>query len=120
MCALVVLGSTSCHKDSDDYVTTGSIELSLPLEGTVETIQYSLRMTNLNSHDIVTQAGETSRTIVVDNLWRGAYSINVEGVVRYVDQENTVHTSQFRAQSDYVPMVELDNNAIGLEMILMD
>ena len=40
--------------------------------------------------------------------------------MRYTGSDTAVHTSQFRAQSDYVPMVGLDDNVISLEMILMD
>ena len=120
MCAMALLCATSCHQDYKDYMTTGHIDLTLPVKGEIETIQYSVKMMDLNSRNTVTLAGETGGTIVVDNLFRGAYSINVEGVVRYLDSDQAAHTSQFRAQSDYVSMVELDDNTISLEMILMD
>ena len=96
--ALALFCVTSCHDDYKDYLTTGHITLTL----------------------IITLAGETSSTIIIENLFRGAYSINVEGVVRYLDNDATIQISQFRAQSDYVPMVELNDNTISLEMILMD
>ena len=120
MCAMALLCATSCHQDYKDYMTTGHIDLTFPVEGEIDDVQYSLKMMNLNSRNTVTQAGETGGAIVVENLFRGAYSINVEGVVRYLDSDKTAHTSQFRAQSDYVSMVELDDNIISLEMILMD
>lgn len=120
MCAFTLLCAISCHDDYKDYMTTGHIVLTLPVDGEVETIQYSVKMMNLNSRNTITIAGETNGTITVDNLFRGAYSINVEGVVRYVDSNAIIHTSQFRAQSDYVSMVELNDNVISLEMILMD
>lgn len=120
MCALAMLCATSCHNDYKEYFTTGHIELVLPIEGEIETIQYSVKMMDLNSRNIVTQAGESGSIITVENLFRGAYSVSVEGVVRYLDSVNNVHTSQFRAQSDYVSMVELNDNTISLEMILMD
>lgn len=120
MCAFALLCVTSCHNDYNDYMTTGHIALTLPVDGEIETIQYSVKMMDLNSRNTITLAGETNSAITVDNFFRGAYSINVEGVVRYVDSNATTHTSQFRAQSDYVSMVELDDNDISLEMILMD
>ena len=118
--ALVLFFVTSCHDDYKDYLTTGHITLTLPVEGEIEAIQYSVKMMDLNNRNIITLAGETSSTIIIENLFRGAYSINVEGVVRYLDNDATIHISQFRAQSDYVPMVELNDNTISLEMILMD
>ncbi len=118
--ALALLCAASCHDDYSDYTTSGHITLTLPTEGDIETIQYSVKMMNLNSRATVTQAGETSGTIAVEDLLRGAYSINVEGVVRYVDGNANTRTSQFRAQSDYVSMVELNDNTVSLEMILMD
>jgi len=120
ICALALLSVTSCHDDYKDYMTTGHIALTLPVDGEIETIQYSVKMMDLNSRNTTTLAGTTSSTITVENLFRGAYSINVEGVVRYVDSNATTHTSQFRAQSDYVSMVDLNDNIISLEMILMD
>lgn len=120
MCALAMLCATSCHDDYKDYMITGLIALTLPVEGEIETIQYSVRMMDLNSRNTITLAGETCGTITVENLFRGAYSINVEGVVRYVDSDEMTHTSQFRAQSDYVSMVEVNGNSVSLEMILMD
>ncbi len=120
MYALTLICVASCHDDYRDYTTTGHILLTLPTDGEIETIQYSVKMMNLNSRNTITQAGKTGGTIIIENLFRGAYSINVEGVVRYVDNNATTHTSQFRAQSDYVSMVELNDNSISLEMILMD
>jgi hypothetical protein len=117
---MTLLCVASCHDDYSDYTTTGRILLSLPTDGEIEVIQYSVKMMNLNSRHTITLAGETNKAITIDNLFRGAYSINVEGVVRYVGSDATSHTSQFRAQSDYVSMVELNDNAISLEMILMD
>lgn len=120
MCAFALLCVTSCHEDYKDYMTTGHIVLTLPVDGEIETIQYSVKMMELNSHNTTTLSGQTNGTITIDNLFRGAYSINVEGVVRYVDRDETTHTSQFRAQSDYVSMVELNDNVISLDVILMD
>ncbi len=120
MCALLSLSVTSCHKDYNDYTTTAHIALTLPIDGKIETIQYSVKMVDLNSRNTVTQAGETRGTIDIENLFRGAYSIHVEGVVRYVDSDSIAHTSQFRALSDYVSLVGLDDNVVSLEMILMD
>lgn len=117
---MALVGATSCHNDNEDYMTTGHIVLSLPFEGEIESLQYSLKMMDLNSRNTVTQAGGADGTIAVENIFRGAYSINVEGVVRYADSDATVHTSQFRAQSDYVSMVGIDDNVISLEMILME
>ena len=97
MCAFALLCVTSCHDDYNDYMTTGHIALTLPVDGEIKTIQYSVKMMNLNSRNTITLAGETNSAITVDNLFRGAYSINVEGVVRYVDSNATTHTSQFRA-----------------------
>lgn len=120
MCAFALLCVTSCHEDYKDYMTTGHIVLTLPVDGEIETIQYSVKMMDLNSHNTITLSGQTNGTITIDNLFCGAYSINVEGVVRYVDRDETTHTSQFRAQSDYVSMVELNDNVISLDVILMD
>lgn len=120
MCMLTLFCATSCHDDYKDYMTTGHIVLSLPVDGEIETIQYSVKIMDLNNRNMITMAGESSGTITVDNLFRGAYYINVEGVVRYVDSNTSTHISQFRAQSDYVSMVELNDNIVSLEMILMD
>lgn len=120
MYALTLLCIASCHNDYKDYFTAGHIILTLPVDAEIETIQYSVKMTNLNSRNTITLAGESKGTITVDNLFTGAYSINVEGVVRYIDGNGNTFTSLFRAQSDYVEMVELNDYTISLEMILMN
>lgn len=120
MCAFALFCVTSCHDDYNDYMTTGHIVLTLPVDGEIEIIQYSVKMMDLNSRNTITLAGVTDGTITVENLFRGAYSINVEGVVRYASSDAITHTGPFRAQSDYVSMVELDDNSISLEMILMN
>ena len=122
MCVLAVLCTASCHDDRDDYTTIASIDLILPDGGTIETMQYSLHMMNLNTRNTVTLAGSThAGSIVVGDLLRGAYSISVEGVVRYsVAGAEGSRVAQFRALSDYVSIVELNKNVISLEMILMD
>ncbi len=117
MCMMVV-AAASCHSDYEDYTTAGEIGLTLPVNGEVEVIQYSLEMMNLNSRDVITAAGKTQSVIAVSDMLRGAYSINIEGVVRYRDVSDKVITQQFRAQSEFVPMVE-NHNIVELEMILM-
>jgi hypothetical protein len=119
MCALLAV-LPCCHSDEDDYTTSAVIELSLPVEGVIETLQYSVTMVNLNSKYPVTSAGRSSCSIIIGNVLRGAYSINVEGVVRYAGADGVVVTSQFRAQSEYVSIVDLEENKVSLEMILMN
>ena len=116
----MALGFVSCHNDLEDYFTSGEIALVLPVDGDVETIQYSVKMMNLNSRNVVTLAGKTSGAISVDEILRGAYSINVDGIVQFKDAAGEVHAHQFRAQSDFVEMIDLAGNHVELEMILMD
>lgn len=119
MCALAVV-ATACHSDYDDYTTSGEIALSLPVEGEIEIIQYSVQMMNLNSRSSVTFADKTSGIIPVVNILRGAYSINIEGVVRFRGASHVLQTHQFRALSEFVPFVSSGGNRVELEMILMD
>ena len=86
--------------------------------GEMEVIQYSIEMMNLNTRDVVTAAGKTQDVITVSEILRGAYSINIEGVVRYRNADGDVFTQSFRVQSEYVLMVDNDNK-IELEMTLM-
>ena len=51
---------------------------------------------------------------------RGAYSINVEGIVKYKNESGQVMMRQFRAQSEYVSFVGQQDSVVTLEMILMD
>ncbi len=116
---MLLLVVASCHSDSEDYFTTARINLTLPVAGEVELIQYSVSMMNLNSRDVVTEAGKTTHEITVGDILRGAYSINVEGVVKYIDAVSEAQVHQFRAQSQYVSIVDEDNT-VDLEMIFMD
>jgi len=122
MMCVVALVASGCHSDLEDYTTGGEIVLTLPQEGTIETLQYSVMMVNLNSRNVTTFSDITaSGHIIVDNIMRGAYSVSVEGIVRIKDATSQLSTHQFRAQSDYVSMAATDGgNTVTLEMILID
>ena len=117
---MIIAVTASCHSDHDFYTTTAGIELTMPVEGEVEIIQYSLTMTNLNSREVVNNAGKTTGTIMINDIMRGAYSINVEGIVKYKNESGQVTMRQFRAQSEYVSFVGQQDAVVTLEMILMD
>ncbi len=117
---MIIAVTASCHSDHDFYTTTAAIELTMPVEGEVEIIQYSLIMTNLNSREVVNNAGKTTGTIMINDIMRGAYSINVEGIVKYKNESGQVTMLQFRAQSEYVSFVGQQDAVVTLEMILMD
>ena len=38
---MIIAVTASCHSDHDFYTTTAGIELTMPVEGEVEIIQYS-------------------------------------------------------------------------------
>lgn len=118
LCLLAAI-ATACHTDNDNLFTSCVIKLNLPTSGEIDMMQYRATVTNLNSREEITLAGKTPDVITINEIMRGAYSINIEGVISYRDNDNAVHTSQFRAQSDYVSVVDNDN-IITLEIVIMD
>lgn len=116
--ALLGMVLTSCHQDEDDLFTTAAITLAAEQGTTVERVQGTVQLTNLNTRQVTTTA-EFDGNIARVTLLRGAYSVLVEGSVQYKDANGETSVRQFRATSDYLEFASKSLNVATLNIVWM-
>lgn len=116
--AMLGLVLNACHQDEDDLFTTVAITLATEEGTTVERVQGTVQLTNLNTRQVTTSAvfdGNIARV----TLLRGAYSVLVEGSIQYKDAHGTTAVRQFRATSDYLEFASKSLHVATLNVIWM-
>lgn len=116
--ALLGMVLTSCHQDEDDLFTTAAITLAAEQGTTVERVQGTVQLTNLNTRQVTTTA-EFDGNIARVTLLRGAYSVLVEGSMQYKDAHGETSVRQFRATSDYLEFASKSLNVATLNIVWM-
>ena len=116
--ALLGMVLTSCHQDEDDLFTTAAITLAAEQGTTVERVQGTVQLTNLNTRQVITTA-EFDGNIARVTLLRGAYSVLVEGSMQYKDANGETSVRQFRATSDYLEFASKSLNVATLNIVWM-
>ena len=116
--ALLGMVLTSCHQDEDDLFTTAAITLAAGEGTTVERVQGTVQLTNLNTRQVTTTA-EFDGNIARVTLLRGAYSVLVEGSMQYKDANGETSVRQFRATSDYLEFASKSLNVATLNVVWM-
>lgn len=108
---------TSCHADEDDYYTTIDVVIDAPEGITVSQMQGTVRLTNLNNR--LSYATSTfARTTASVEVMRGVYSVDVEGSLRYTDENGTLRTANFRAATAYCEALDHPSE-VHLDLIIM-
>lgn len=116
--ALLGMVLTSCHQDEDNLFTTAAITLAAEQGTTVERVQGTVQLTNLNTRQVTTTA-EFDGNIARVTLLRGAYSVLVEGSMQYKDANGETSVRQFRATSDYLEFASKSLNVATLNIVWM-
>ncbi len=116
---IVAMALMSCHEDEDELFTRGDVVLSAGDGLTVEQVQGTARLTNLNSKQVTTTSDFDVATIHVQ-LIRSSYSVDVEGLVRYHDQDGHTYTKHMRAHNDYIDLSATDYNLAVLPIIFLE
>lgn len=116
--ALLGMVLTSCHQDEDDLFTTAAITLTAEKGTTVERVQGTVQLTNLNTRQVTTTA-EFDGNIARVTLLRGVYSVLVEGSMQYKDANGETSVRQFRATSDYLEFASKSLNVATLNIVWM-
>lgn len=116
--ALLGMVLTSCHQDEDDLFTTAAITLAAEQGTTVERVQGTVQLTNLNTRQVTTTA-EFDGNIAHVTLLRGAYSVLVEGSMQYKNANGETSVRQFRATSDYLEFASKSLNVATLNIVWM-
>ena len=108
----------ACHKDEDNLFADAVITLSGE-NMTIQRVQGTVTLTNLNSRQVVTSAEFNSDKAYLQ-LLRGSYSVLIEGTVQYRDTAGQLLVKQFRASTDYAGFEKESGNELTLDIILME
>ena len=109
----------SCHKDEDDLFTQADIVLTAGDGQTVEQVQGTARITNLNSKQVTITSDFDVATIRLQ-LLRSSYSVDVEGLVRYRDHDGRTLMKHMRAHSDYIDLSATGYSHKELSIIFLE
>ena len=115
----LTLALTACHQDNDDYMTQATIYLDGGDTLTINRVQAMAQITNLNTRHVVSTADFDGPKVQVE-LLRGAYQINVEGILNYNDANGVQRIRSFRAISDYVELAGSGSCQAKLNIIFLD
>lgn len=110
---------TACHQDEDELFSTASITLSAGDTLSIERVQGTARLTNLNSKQVTTSSDFNAATLSLP-LLRSSYSADVEGLVRYRNALGQTMTKRMRAHSDYIALEKKDHNYATLNIIFLE
>ena len=116
--ALLGMVLASCYQDEDDLFTTAAITLTAEEGTTVERVQGTVQLTNLNTRQVTTTA-EFDGNIARVSLLRGVYSVLVEGSMQYENAHGATGVRQFRATSDYLEFASKSLNVATLNIVWM-
>lgn len=116
---IVSLMLTACHQAEDEIFTTADIVLNDGDTLQIERVQATALFTDLNSRR-TTSMTEFEGNSLRAQLLRSAYSISVEGLLRYRDKQGTLHTRQMRAFTDYADFSAKGYNMTTLDIIFME
>ena len=114
---LVPVLFVACQKSHDDFYTEARVRVVLPDSLHLDRMQGTVRLTNLNNRQSFTTATFQGNEAAVE-VFRGVYAVDVEGSVRYEDENGAVRTGNFRANTPYVKV--LNHPAlVNLEITLL-
>ena len=112
------LAVISCAPVEDDIFTTAHIAVTAGDGSAITRVQAQVRLTNVNTRQVVTSSDFEGSSVAVE-LLRGAYQIDIEGVVTCLQSDGQTRARQFRCQSDYAEFIRDDSN-ITLNIIFLD
>lgn len=107
---------SACHQEEDDLFTTAVLTLETSDGTTVERVQGTVTLTNLNTRQVVTAADFIGNVAQVQVL-RGAYTVLVEGSAQCRDASGATAVRKFRCSADYLALEKENTNNATLNMI---
>lgn len=116
---ILTVSLSACHQDNDDYMTQASICLDGGDTLMIDRVQAMAHITNLNTRHVVSTADFNGPEVQIE-LLRGAYQINIEGILSYHDATGQQHIRSFRAISDYVELAGSGACEAKLNIIFLD
>ncbi len=116
---LLAFAFIACAPVEDDIFTTARITITTDGNTTITGVQAQVKLTNVNTRQVTTIADFEGSSITVE-LLRGAYQIDIEGVVACLNPDGTTRHRQFRCKSDYTEFVHDNMNETSLNIIFLD
>ena len=110
---------TSCHQEQTDYYTTAQLTLTVPDSISVRQIQGTMTLQSLNTTLSQSSSSITDYSFSMQVL-RGAYKVDVVGMIQYTTPNGGLQTRHYRAHSDYTPFADMPLSAATLPIILLD
>lgn len=119
--ALVIGAFTlaSCHQEQTDYYTTARLTLTVPDSISVRQIQGTMTLQSLNT-TLSQSTSSISNNSFDMQVLRGAYKIDVVGMIQFTTANGGLQTRHYRAHSDYTPFADMPLSAASLPIILLD
>ena len=119
MICLLAVTFVGCHQEQTDYHTVARVTLTIPDTINVTQIQGTLTLQNLNTTLNVSTSDMNGHTFTITVL-RGAYKVDVNGMIKYTGMDGQSRTSHYRAHSDYTPFVDMPLSNADLPITLLE
>lgn len=119
LCIFTACLLTACRQDNETYFSTARIAVQGGDTITIERIQATATLTNINTGQVVSSTDFQGNRLSIDVL-RGAYHVSIQGLVRYSDRQNKVYTRPFRAYAEYVSLADEGENTFSANLFFMN
>lgn len=117
--ALGTILMMSCHQEQTDYYTIARLTLDVPDSINVNQIQGTMTLQSLNT--TLSQSTSNIQGYSLElNVLRGAYKVDVVGMIQYTNSNGEMLTRHYRAHSDYTPFADTSLSTAELPIILLD
>lgn len=116
---LLAVTFTGCHQEQTDYHTVARVTLDIPDTISVIQIQGTLTLQSLNTTLNVSTADMNGHAFETTVL-RGAYKVDVNGMVKYTGRDGLSRTRHYRAHSDYTPFADMPLSNADLPITLLE
>ena len=116
---VLMVAAAACAPVEDDIFTTARVTVAAGDETVITRVQAQAKLTNVNTRQVLSSADFEGPSVTVE-LLRGAYQIDIEGVVTCQQADGQTRMRQFRCQSDYAVFVRDGINDITLNIIFLD
>ena len=117
--ALWTILMMSCHQEQTDYYTIARLTLDVPDSINVNQIQGTMTLQSLNT--TLSQSTSNMQGYSLElNVLRGAYKVDVVGMIQYTNSNGEMLTRHYRSHSDYTPFADTSLSTAELPIILLD
>jgi hypothetical protein len=118
LATIMMLGTTACHTENDDYYSSVSVTLSATDDITIQQMQGTITLRNTSNGQQYSSSSINGNSATLYVL-KGAYTLSAEGTCSYKTADGKQHTSYFRASNDYLEIIN-NNTLITSNIKLMN